>query len=44
MLFKIIPMVNVDGVVIGNFRTGIGGRDLNRMFNRAKSFEETKII
>ncbi len=32
--FKIIPMVNVDGVVIGNFRTGIGGRDLNRMFKR----------
>jgi murein tripeptide amidase MpaA len=26
-------MVNVDGVVLGNFRTGIAGRDLNRMFN-----------
>ena len=23
-------MVNVDGVVLGNFRTGINGRDLNR--------------
>jgi len=31
-IFHIIPMVNVDGVVLGNFRTGIGGRDLNRMF------------
>lgn len=32
-IFKIIPMVNVDGVVLGNFRTGIMGRDLNRCFN-----------
>jgi len=37
--FKIIPMVNVDGVVLGNFRTGIGGRDLNRMFNKPHLFE-----
>jgi murein tripeptide amidase MpaA len=42
--FKIIPMVNVDGVVLGNFRTGIAGRDLNRMFKKAQSFEETKLI
>jgi murein tripeptide amidase MpaA len=32
-IFKIIPMVNVDGVVLGNFRTGIMGRDLNRCFH-----------
>jgi cytosolic carboxypeptidase protein 2/3 len=25
-------MVNPDGVVLGNFRTSLGGRDLNRMF------------
>lgn len=31
-VFKIIPMVNVDGVILGNFRTGIMGRDLNRCF------------
>ena len=37
-------MVNVDGAVLGNFRTGIGGRDLNRMFNRAESFNETNLI
>jgi murein tripeptide amidase MpaA len=42
--FKIIPMVNVDGVVLGNFRTGIGGRDLNRMFNKPNQFNETKLI
>ena len=31
--FKIMPMVNADGVVLGNFRTGILGRDLNRVFD-----------
>jgi len=33
LIFKIIPMVNVDGVVLGNFRTSISGRDLNRVFD-----------
>ena len=33
-VFKLIPMINVDGVVLGNFRTGIMGRDLNRCFNQ----------
>jgi murein tripeptide amidase MpaA len=32
MIFKILPMVNVDGVVLGNFRTGLLGLDLNRLF------------
>jgi len=26
-------MVNVDGVVLGNLRTSISGRDLNRVFH-----------
>jgi murein tripeptide amidase MpaA len=30
IVFKIIPMINVDGVVLGNYRTGFEGRDLNR--------------
>jgi murein tripeptide amidase MpaA len=25
-------MVNVDGVVLGNFRTGVLGLDLNRLY------------
>ena len=25
-------MLNPDGVIIGNYRTGFGGRDLNRRF------------
>ena len=44
VVFKIIPMVNVDGVVLGNFRTGIGGRDLNRAFYQPEKYEEIRII
>ena len=29
-VFKIVPMVNPDGVAIGNYRTGLSGRDFNR--------------
>lgn len=29
-IFKIYPMVNVDGVIYGNFRCDITGTDLNR--------------
>jgi hypothetical protein len=32
IIFKILPMVNVDGVVLGNFRTGVLGLDLNRLY------------
>lgn len=28
--FKIVPMLNPDGVVVGNYRTGLSGRDFNR--------------
>ena len=29
-IFKIIPMINPDGVIAGNYRTSLGGSDLNR--------------
>ncbi len=29
----VIPMLNVDGVVLGNNRTGILGHDFNRNWN-----------
>lgn len=29
-IFKIIPMVNPDGVISGNYRSSLGGSDLNR--------------
>jgi murein tripeptide amidase MpaA len=31
-IFKIIPMINPDGVVYGNYRTTFLGKDMNRMF------------
>lgn len=37
MIFKVLPMVNVDGVVLGNFRTGLLGLDLNRLFMEDES-------
>lgn len=30
--FFILPMLNVDGVLTGNYRTGIVGDDFNRKF------------
>ena len=29
-IFKVFPMVNVDGVIYGNFRCDVTGVDLNR--------------
>ena len=31
---KIFPMINVDGVIYGNFRCDIGGFDLNRNWRK----------
>jgi cytosolic carboxypeptidase protein 2/3 len=39
-----MPMVNVDGVVAGNFRTGLLGRDLNRCFNQPQLLIEIGLI
>lgn len=32
-IFKIIPMINPDGVIIGNYRTSYSGNDLNRKYH-----------
>ncbi|CDW76472.1 zinc carboxypeptidase family protein [Stylonychia lemnae] len=33
LVFKIIPMINPDGVVVGNNRTSFLGRDMNRSYD-----------
>jgi cytosolic carboxypeptidase protein 2/3 len=29
---KIVPMINVDGVVAGNYRCSLIGKDMNRLY------------
>ena len=31
-IFKIIPMLNPDGVIVGNYRTNLAAKDLNRTY------------
>jgi len=33
-VFKIVPMLNPDGVIHGNYRTSLCGKDLNRVWNK----------
>ncbi|XP_022106222.1 uncharacterized protein LOC110987635 isoform X10 [Acanthaster planci] len=35
-VFKIVPMLNPDGVIVGNYRCSLTGRDLNRNFRHPK--------
>lgn len=34
LVFKIVPMINVDGVALGNSRCNLSGQDLNRMWKK----------
>ena len=34
--FYIIPMVNIDGVFYGNYRTNLSGNDLNRVWRHPR--------
>lgn len=36
-VFKIVPMLNPDGVVIGNYRCSLAGLDLNRQYTNPNS-------
>ena len=31
-VFKVVPMMNPDGVIVGNYRCSLAGRDLNRNY------------
>lgn len=35
-VFKLVPMVNPDGVIHGNYRTSLAGCDLNRRWKKPK--------
>jgi murein tripeptide amidase MpaA len=37
-IFKIFPMLNADGVVVGNYRCGIEGHDLNRRWHKPNKY------
>jgi len=36
-VFKIIPMLNADGVIVGNTRTSVNGLDFNREWQQANA-------
>lgn len=35
-IFYVIPMVNIDGVVYGHYRTNLSGKDLNRKWDSSE--------
>ena len=37
-IFKIIPMLNPDGVIHGNYRCSLAGCDLNRQWKKPSKF------
>lgn len=38
VVFKVVPMVNPDGVVAGNYRTSFFGKDLNRTYHQTRKY------
>ena len=43
-VFKIVPMLNPDGVIQGNYRTSLVGHDLNRRYTTPSKVRKTHII
>ena len=35
-MFKVVPMLNPDGVIVGNYRCSLFGKDLNRNYRKPK--------
>ena len=42
LIFKIVPMINPDGVVAGNYRTSFIGKDLNRLYLQGNDEKEAR--
>ena len=43
VVFKLVPMLNIDGVVEGNYRSNLSGLDLNRYWGRTSVREHPTI-
>lgn len=43
-VFKIIPMMNPDGVFLGNNRCNLIGQDLNRCWNNSTEFSHPTVV
>lgn len=43
-IFKIIPMLNPDGVIVGNCRTSLSGNDLNRTYLAPSEEDHPEIV
>ena len=37
-IFVVVPMINPDGVIAGNYRTSLFGKDLNRTFDQSRKY------
>lgn len=36
-MFKLVPMLNPDGVIVGNYRTSLSAVDLNRVYKSPRA-------
>eukprot|EP00039_Didymoeca_costata_P024826 m.11606 g.11606 ORF g.11606 m.11606 type:complete len:462 (+) comp4488_c0_seq2:346-1731(+) len=44
VIFKIVPMLNPDGVYVGNYRSSVSGYDLNRCWQFPKDWAHPTIV
>ena len=42
-MFKLVPMLNPDGVIVGNYRTNLAARDLNRTYKDPKKVRQLRL-
>ena len=42
-VFKLVPMLNVDGVIVGNYRCSLSGHDLNRRYHNPDARKHAEI-